>query len=560
MSDRLDIDCFDPMRTKSDDVAVREGYEWSMEQALHVQGFIEDLCRLYVGRWAGQPIRLMPFQQDFVWRLYGWVNRDTGLRRFREAYFESGKKNGKSPLVASLALYHLIADGENAPEIYINAAAREQATIVYRSVMQMIEQEPEFAGKFHTIESQKRILYPERNGVLVANSAEASTKHGLQSSLCIFDELFEQPNRKLWDAFAYAGRSRQQPLLLSITNAGEPDNEHPCLIQHNRALNVECGSLIDTRFLGVVYGPREPNPDIEDRRVWRMANPAMGYIVNEDDIAAELKKAKDEGPAALQKFKQLALGIWEKAVARWLDMQVWNDQPRTRTDEEIDDSGDIWTAGLDMSAGGDLCAYVRTAGNIRDGIDVRCHFWIPEATALKRQHEENVPYLEYAAMGFVTLIPGSVIDPLVILRYIIDDAKQLNGKLIRVHSDYYNAREVGNGLIAENIDFRFFKQTPLDFHPALKAIEALVLRRMIRHGSNPLLDYCAGNAVCTETNANGNKMLTKHKAAGRIDGVVALAEAVAGLMDVIGYSGDGGDSASKSDIDPSNPEIVWVKW
>jgi phage terminase large subunit-like protein len=557
LPDRLDLDRFDPMRTKSDDRAVAEGYEWSRERAFRVQDFVESLCRLYVGRWAGQTIRLMPFQQDFIWRLYGWVHKDTGLRRFREAYFESGKKQGKSPLVGALSLYHLVADGENAPEIYVNAAAREQATIIYRNVSQMIAQEPEFDGLFREIESQKRILYPEKNGVLVANSAEASTKHGLQSSLTIFDELFEQPNRDLWDAFAYAGRSRLQPLLLSITNAGEPDNEHPCFIQHKRSIAVESGGLIDVRFLGIVHGPREANPDIDDRRVWRMANPAIGFIVSESDIAAELQKAKDEGPAALQKFKQLGLGIWEKAVAKWIDMQVWNAQAATRTNEEILASGDVWAAGLDMSAGTDLTAYVRVAGNIRDGIDYRDHYWIPEATALRRQREENIPYLEYAALGWVTLIPGECIDPAVILQYILHDAAKTGGRLKRIHSDKYNAGAVGSALIDAGLDFQWFIQGPLSFHPALKTIENLVLRRMLRRSGNPLMDYCASNAVCDDKNKNQNKMLVKHKSSGRIDGMVALAEALAGLMDLIGYDGDGGELAKASDID-GPPMMIWL--
>jgi phage terminase large subunit-like protein len=357
--------------------------------------------------------------------------------------------------------------------------------------------------------------------------------------------------------FQYAGASREQPLLTSITTAGEPDPNHVCYQQHQRALRVENGSLIDTRFLGIIHGPKEEDPDVEDRRVWRMANPSMGCILSEDDFAKDLAKAKEEGPAALATFKRLRLNIWEKNIAKWLDMQAWNDQPASRSDDEIADSGDVWAAGLDMSAGGDLCCYARSAGNIKDGIDVRAHFWIPEATALKRQREEGVPYLEYAERGLVTLIPGSVIDPLVILGYIVEDAKKLEGRLVRVHSDFYNSREVANGCQAANIDFRFFKQTPLDFHPALKAIEALVARRMIRHGKHPLLDYCAGNAVCTNSNANGNKMLAKHRSSGRIDGMVALAESVAGLMDVVGYDGEGGESA-KPKYD-ENPRIIWIR-
>ncbi len=238
-------------------------------------------------------------------------------------------------------------------------------------------------------------------------------------------------------------------------------------------------------------------------------------------------------------------------------MQAWNDQPTTRPDEEIGGAGDVWAAGLDMSAGGDLCAYVRVAGTIRDGVDTRAHFFIPENTALKRQREEHIPYLEYASMGLVTLIPGSVIDPLVIRDYILEDAASLGGKLRRVHSDFYNAREVGNSLIDAGLDFQWIKPTALSLHPSIKAVEGLVARRMLRHGDHSILTYCMGNAVCKETSAQ-NKFLIKPTDTARIDGAVALCEAVAGLMDLTGWDGAGGEAASKVQYD-ENPQIVWLK-
>lgn len=544
-SDRLDIETFDPMRSKSDDQAVKEGYVWSPEKALNVQGFIESLCRLNVDRWADQPIQLMGYQQDFVWRLYGWVHQDTGLRRFREAYLEVAKKNGKSPLIASLANYHLMADGVFAPEVYLNASARDQTGPVFQPVKSMVELEPKFYERLLIRESRYEILYPEKNGKLKANSAESGSKDGFQSSFTVFDELHRQPDRKLWDVFQYAGKSRLEPLLVSITTAGEPDDNHPCYLQHKRALEVENGSRLDVRFLGVVYGPREKNPDIDDRRVWRMANPAMGVIFSEEDFAADLEKAKNEGPAALANFKRLNLNIWEKVAPKWVDMTVWAEQAPTRTDEEIAESGDVWAAGLDLSGGDDLSAYVRVAGTVKDGVDVRAWFWIPEETAIRRQREENLPYLEYAERGWVFLTPGSVIDPMEIRDFILEDAAKLGGRLKRIHSDFYNAKEVGNSLTAAGLDFQWFIQGHLSFHRPIKTIQNLLARRLLRHGDNPVLNYCAGNVVVDIKNINQNMMFAKHKSTGRIDGMVGVAEGLAGLMDVIGYDGEGGEEAAK---------------
>lgn len=561
--ERLDPDRYDPVRTKSDRIAEGMGYVWDKEKALYVQGFLEEMCRLYVGEWAGQNMRLFGFQQELVWQTYGWVHKDTGYRRFREVYWEIAKKNTKSPTAAGLGVYHLVADGENAPEVYINASARDQTKPIYESVSKMVEQNDELAEILELRPGTNRVLYPEKNGKLVANSAESGSKDGVQASFTIFDELHRHKTRELWDVFQYAGKSRRQPLIMSITTAGEPHNEHPCFIQHNRALAVENGSREDVRFLGIIHATREKNPDINDRRVWRMANPAMRLeddgpgIFSEEDFAADLEKAKREGPAALANFKRLQLNFWQKLTKLWIDMQVWNAQKATRTDEEIAASGDVWAAGLDMSAGGDLVAYTRVAGNIRDGIDVRAWFWIPEDTAVQRQAEEVLPYLEYAERGLVTLIPGPVIDDTVIRDFILDDAERLRGKLRRIHSDKYHAREVGEACILAGLDFQWFPQTPLTFTRPLKVVENLLAREALAHGDHPLLNYCASNAALWTTEANENRMLNKGRSGGRIDGMVALAEALAGLMDLIGYDGDGGEEAAKPKPF-KNYDVVWI--
>jgi phage terminase large subunit-like protein len=210
-----------------------------------------------------------------------------------------------------------------------------------------------------------------------------------------------------------------------------------------------------------------------------------------------------------------------------------------------------------MSAGGDLCAYVRVAGTIKEGVDVRAHFWIPQDTAIRRQREEGMPYLEYAQMGLVTLIPGDVIDPLVIRDYILEDARRLGGRLRRIHSDFYNSREVGEALIKAGLDFVWFKTTALSVHPPIKAVEGLVARRKIRHDGHPLLTYCMGNAVVRETSAQ-LKYLVKPTNLDRIDGAAALVAGVAGLMDLTGYDGEGGEEARKSDI--KDFRIIPLKW
>jgi phage terminase large subunit-like protein len=545
--ERLSIDGFDPMRTKADDLAVKEGYFWSKDEAARVQGYIENLCKLSVGEWEAQPLLLMPYQQDFIWRCYGWLDKSTGLRRFREAFLMVAKKNGKSPLISALGLYHLTGDGENAPEVYINAAAREQATIVYREASRMVKQEPELDSILTEVESMKRIKYPARNGFLVANSADVGSKDGVQSSFTIFDELHRQPDRKLWDVFQHAGIARRQRLKVSITTAGDPDPDHVCYQQYNRALAIEDGANKDLRFLGCLYGPRpDVKESVDDRKVWRMANPAMGVTFSERDFAEDLEAAKLT-PADLITFKRLRLNFWLKEIAKFIDPEIWHAQPDRRTDDEIDASGDFWTAGLDMSHSRDLTAYVRTAGNLVKGLDVFTKVWIPEETAVKRSREEGLPYLEYAERGWVELIPGPVIDPNVIEAFILADHAE--HPLKSVYSDFVNTAHMGANLLAKKVPFKFIVQGSMSMHPPTKALETLILERKLRHGGDAMLTYCALNAVVDKNNKNENMMLIKSKSTGRIDAAVALVEAIAGVLDQCGY-GEPKPSVKRS--------IVWL--
>lgn len=557
---RLEIDKFDPCRCKADDEAIKAGYVWDAAAALAVQNWIEGLCKLKTGRWRGQPLRLMWWQQDYIWRLYGWLHKDTRLRRFEDAYLEVAKKNGKSPLVAAQSLYHLLGDGEPAPEVYINACSRDQASIIYRDARAMVAANPEFAAALECVPSGKRIVWEDGDGFLVANSFESDTKDGVQSSFTIFDELHRQPNDDLWNVFEYAGDSREQPLRVSITTAGS-DLLSVCGRQHLRALAMERGDNRETRFLGIVYGPKPPArldgeseedrakrlrewvPDVDDRRTWYAANPSMGETIQEDKFAGQLEAAKARGPAALANFKRLKLNIWTKEENKFINMARWIEQPKRRSLKKIRLSGDVWAAGLDMAIKTDLNAYVRVAGNLKDGIDVFSKFWVPEETIERRSREEGVPYREYAEMGFVEAVPGAVMDPSIVQEFIEREHEEFGLKYVL--SDHVNTGAMAPYLVKRGVPFMHLK--PGNFHHNFptKTVEALYLQGLLRHGDNPMLAYCAGNACVDRDPKTDNVMLVKGKSPARIDGMVALVSAVAGLLKAIGIDGQGGDEATR---------------
>ncbi|WP_165250185.1 terminase large subunit [Paludisphaera soli] len=549
---RIEIASFDPVRNKADELALRSGYIFDPASALAVENWIEALCKLKTGKWRGQPLRLMPWQQDWIYRLYGWVHKDTGLRRFTQGGLFVAKKNGKSPLIAAQSLYHLIGEGEAAPEVYINACSRDQAGIIYRDAAAMVRQEPELSGIIQAVPSQKRLICEDNDGILVANSFESENKDGVQASFTIFDELHRQPNDDLWNVFQYAGDSREQPLLVFITTAGA-DQTTVCYRQYQRCLALDRGSNQELHFLGIVHGPTDPTPDIDDPRVWRMANPSMGVTIDEAKFAAQLEEAKAGGPALLANFKRLKLNIWTKEDEKFVDMGRWHAAPKRRTVEEVEEAGDVWSAGLDMAIKTDLNAYVRVAGNLKKGVDVWCKVWVPEATAERRSKEENLPYLELAERGFLELVPGEVMNPEIVQDFIEEEHDRF--KLKYVLSDHVNTGAMAPYLRKRGVPFEHLKPGHLAHTFPTKTLEALYLQGLLRHGDNPMLAYAAGNAVVDRDPKNDNVCLVKGKSTGRIDPMIALVSALAGLMRAIGIDGQGGDASKRR---PSSIDFKWA--
>ena len=175
-----------------------------------------------MGRWAGKPVKLLDWQRSFIMRLFGW-RAQNGLRRFRSAYLEVGKKNGKSTMISALVLYLALADKEGAPEVYLNAVDREQASIVFDETARMVERSPYCSERLEITRSKKRIIDPIGHGKIQANSADAPSKDGVNASTAVFDELHRFKTRELWDVFEYAGVSREQPLKIVITTAGDEE-------------------------------------------------------------------------------------------------------------------------------------------------------------------------------------------------------------------------------------------------------------------------------------------------------------------------------------------------
>ena len=508
------------MRGPTDELAHKEGCEFKPEMGEHVVKFLELGCRQSKGEWAGKPLELIPWQRDFIMRLYGWIRPD-GTRRYRTFYLEIPKKNGKSTLLSGLALYHLIADDEPGAEVYTNAYDLSQARIIFDESANMVRSSPQLSKRLEVISSAKRIIYPEKASKFQALSADVPSKDGVSASFTIFDELHRQRTPAMWDIFEFAGAARRQPLLGAITTAGY-DRQSICYRQHLYTKKVNRGQAPDIAHLGVIYGA-DLTDDWTDPEVWKRVNPSMGYTLKLEDFKAEVAKAK-ESPEKLNNFLRLRLNIWTNAAERFLSREKWDACGGPAYTEALD--GAPCYGGLDLASTTDLAALVLVFPDaVIDGnYEVLCRFWAPEENAAKRQEKDRVPYLTWAQQGYLTLTPGDVID----YDFIRAEINDLAGRyeIRKLLADPYNATQLSTQLQGDGIPIEMIRQGFLSLSPPTKELERLVIGGKLRHGDNPVLNAHADNAVAVK-DAAGNIKLSKEKSTEKIDGMAALVNAIA---------------------------------
>ena len=472
------------------------------------------------GKWAGANFWLFPWQEQIVRDLFGIVNKQTLKRQFRLAYIEIPKKNGKSELAAAIALYLLFADGEASAEVYGCAADRQQASIVFDVARDMVEYAPALQKRSRIMRTNKRIVNYSLAGFYQVLSAESNTKHGLNISGLVFDELHAQPNRKLWDVMTQgSGDAREQPLFFIITTAGT-DRNSICYEQHLKAEDILEGRKIDPKFYPVIYGLKDDD-DWHDEENWKKANPSIGLTIPLDRVRDMYNDAL-ENPAQENTFKQLRLNMWVSSLTRFIPEHIFElgDKP---IDLEALEGRECY-GGLDLSSTDDITAFVLMFPPREDHPEDEgkyiClpFFWIPEDTIPIRVRRGNVPYDVWKMQGYLNATEGNVIHYDAIEKFIDDLGNRFIIKEIAF--DRWGATQMTQDLEGMGFTVAAMGQGYASLSPPTKEFYRLLMLGDIIHGGNPILTWMAGNVV-VEQDPAGNIKCVKNKSPEKIDGIVA---------------------------------------
>jgi phage terminase large subunit-like protein len=496
--------------------------EEGLSRLERVVAFLEDLP-ITQGSLAGTTLVVRAWQRDFLAALY--AEDPEGRRPVRTAVLSMARKNGKTQLVAGLALCHLmVPEAEGRGEVYAAANDREQAGKCFAEMVAILDAHPELRARVNVIKFSKRIEVLDgrgRGSIFAALSADASTKQGLSPSFIVYDELGTAPKRDLYDALDTAMGARDNPLMAVISTQAASDHAVMSeLVDYGRKVNA--GEVIDPSFHLTLYDT-DPADDPWSEVTWRKANPALGDFRSLEDVRRQAAQA-ERMPAREQSFRNLILNQRVDAHVRFLAKAEWDRNGEPVPFAEL--AGRECYGGLDLSASRDLTAFVLVFPGPAGRVDVLAQFFLPEDGIEAKADADRVPYPLWARQGFLTLIPGPVIDPSVVAQAIADAAVAYD--LRRLSYDRWRIEDLRRELraIAAEVPLAEHGQGFRDMAPAVDKLERLVAEGRLRHAANPVLTFCASNAVI-ERDAAGNRKLAKNKSSGRIDGLVALAMALA---------------------------------
>ena len=533
-------------------------------------------------KWAGQPFRLLPWQEKLIREFYGvQVKDDDGnwVRYRRFLYNEIPKKNGKSEMAAGLGLYHLVSDGEKTPNVGIFAVDKDNASTIYMCAKYMVEHtamnEPKHRPLVYCRDSVSEIR-TRFGGLMKVYSSDVENKHGPSFSAILCDELHAwvgRAGRERWRVLTTGSdAARAQQTVLVLTTAGDdPDRTSIGWEIHEKCRRILAWrrgeperpmDRDDTEWLPVMYGIStltgdDPDKiaalDIYSEDLWKQCNPSYGVIMKPRKFRAEARAAK-QSESAERSFRWLRLNQWisTKDVG-WLPLTLYDKtqwgSTGTKAEREAAVAslrGKTCYGGLDLSTTTDLTAMTLLFPP-QEGLETAVAIfaaWRPRDGVLEAEQRDHVPYRDWERAGFLSLCEGDIVDFSKVEDAAAEAAELFDLRMMGV--DPYLSRTLTQRLSARGLHVVEIPQTMLSLSPAMKELERMIRAHEMLHIHNTCARWCFGNVRCA-VDGNENIKPMKNRSTGRIDITVSWIIAMATWMVVRG----------QRDYDTRNLEEEW---
>jgi phage terminase large subunit-like protein len=516
------------------------GLSWDVEAAKRALGFFPDVLRLSEGQFEGEPFNLHPAQEFIVGSLFGW-KREDGTRRFRRAYIEQGKGNGKSPLAGGIGLYGLVADNEPGAQIFAAAAKMDQARILFNDAVSMVRQSPQLEKRLTPtgINPVNNLAWMEKGSFFRPVGRDTGkTGSGMRPHFVLIDELHEHPNRDTLEMLERGFKFRRQPLVFMITNSGS-DRNSVCWEEHEHAVRVAHGEVEDDTTFSYVCALDEGEDPLDDPSCWVKANPLLGVTITEAylaDVAAQARAI----PGKANGIRRLHFCQWTDAESAWIARETWEacEDPAMTLDEF--DGQECWI-GLDLGATKDMTARAMVFRDGEDGegrpkLALFAHGYTPGDTLLGRERDDRAPYSVWVDQGHLTATPGKVVRFDQVAADIVDLAARFEVAavaydrwLIRNFEQTLDEMGVTLPLMEHPQGTNRRKDSPLWMPESIGQFEELLLEGRLRIAVNPALRSAVASSTFWISPA-GLRRFEKQRASARIDLAVAAAMAIGAAL------------------------------
>lgn len=488
-------------------------YHFDPARGDYVCEFLEELQHVEGGPWPTATLRLEDWQCFLITVVFGWIDAE-GFRRFRKAYLEVPRKNGKSYLAAAIALYMLCADGELGAKVYSAAVTREQAGYSWKVAHTMVDRDPEMQDYFGVKPLAHSITVSENAASFKALSRDSLTAEGLNPHGVIIDELHAHKTREVWDVLNLATGARRQSLIFAITTAGD-NKAGVCYEQHEYVEHILRGRHEDESYFGLIY-TLDLVDDWTSLEAAKKANPNFGISVIPEDLRTLCLQAQRSAQSQ-NSFMTKRLNIWVSVGTAYFNMLAW--RRKCAGDSKLEDfEGERCFAALDLASKDDVAAKMLLFK--KDGKRYAFgKYYIPE-TAIEKGNNPNYDlYSGWARAGLVTVTPGEIIDFEFIEEDLIEDRNKF--QVVKVGYDPFQATELSTRMRKESIPMWEVGATVRNFSEPMKTLGGWILQGDIIHCGDPVLDWMMGN-VYGKLDAKDNVYPRKTRVESKIDGAVCL--------------------------------------
>lgn len=480
--------------------------------------FIEKFCKNSKGKWAGQSLKLELFQKAFIQALFGFVDKETGIRKYKKGALFIGRKNGKSTMDSGLANFMLTKDGEGGAEVYSVATKRDQAKVVWDEAKRMIKKSPELNKRIRCLVGG--IFYDKTDSFMKALASDSNSLDGLNAHFVICDEVHAWKDKNLLDVMYDSMSAREQPMLLETSTMGTVresvfDNEYEYFSDIIKGYEGK-GEIKDETVLPVIYELDNPN-EWQDEKKWYKANPGLGTIKNIKDLRDKVNRAKNN-PIELVNLLCKDFNIRQNEQDKWITFDIANNEEKYN----IEDLFDTYAiGGVDLSSTTDLtCATLLIIKHNKKYVIQQ--YFIPSERLEFKIKDDKIPYDKWEKRGLVTVCEGAKVNYSDVTQWFLRMNEEYQISTLWVGYDPWNTQYWVEEMKEYGFEMVEVRQGAKTMSNPMKQLEADLIEKNVNYNNNPVLKWCLCNTSVKRDENDNIRPIKGQKQRARIDGTVSL--------------------------------------